>query len=184
MKAAFVCLDLFHVFACVTAELCSVFAIVGISRTFSLPDCKGSISKVSMQNQLGPKLLVSSLTTHDRPVLKWRLRVTGNAAVEFGVVPSSLAVNLAFQQLCCCISFHFISLHFISFLSIPFRSTPFIPLHSLPLHSTPLHSTPCHPTPVHSIPFRSISCGIVTQHAVKMHLKTDNSAQSPCCRLV
>ncbi|KAA6418913.1 MAG: hypothetical protein FRX49_11139 [Trebouxia sp. A1-2] len=63
----------------------------GISRSFSLPDCKGAISKVSMQNQLGPKLLVSSLTTHDRPVLKWRLRVTGNAAVEFGVVPSSLA---------------------------------------------------------------------------------------------
>ncbi len=52
-----------------------------------------------MQNQLGPKLLVSSLTTHDRPVLKWRLRVTGNAAVEFGVVPSSLAVNMAYQQL-------------------------------------------------------------------------------------
>ncbi|DBA82984.1 TPA: hypothetical protein ACH3X1_006761 [Trebouxia sp. C0004] len=52
-----------------------------------------------MQNQLGPKLLVSSLTTHDRPVLKWRLRVTGNAAVEFGVVPSSLAkVHLALHK--------------------------------------------------------------------------------------
>ncbi|KAL0040138.1 hypothetical protein WJX79_008128 [Trebouxia sp. C0005] len=71
----------------------------GISRSFSLPDCKGAISKVSMQNQLGPKLLVSSLTTHDRPVLKWRLRVTGNAAVEFGVVPSSLAkVHLALHK--------------------------------------------------------------------------------------
>ncbi len=56
-----------------------------------------------MQNQLGPKLLVSSLTTQDRPVLKWRLRVTGNAAVEFGVVPSSLAVILA------CSSFAFAS---------------------------------------------------------------------------
>lgn len=119
MKVAFVSVDLFHVFACMTAELCSVSAVVGISRTFSLPDCKGSISKVSMQNQLGPKLLVSSLTTHDRPVLKWRLRVTGNAAVEFGVVPSNLAVNLAYQQLCF-----------------------------------------CNP------------CGIVTQHAVKVHCKS------------
>ena len=153
MKAVFVCLDLFHVFACVTAELCSVFAIVGISRTFSLPDCKGSISKVSMQNQLGPKLLVSSLTTHDRPVLKWRLRVTGNAAVEFGVVPSSLAVNLAFQQLCCCISFHFISLHFIPFHSIPFHSIHSTPLPSTSLHSTSLHSMSPHSSPLHSIPF-------------------------------
>ena len=153
MKAVFVCLDLFHVFACVTAELCSVFAIVGISRTFSLPDCKGSISKVSMQNQLGPKLLVSSLTTHDRPVLKWRLRVTGNAAVEFGVVPSSLAVNLAFQQLCCCISFHFISFHFIPFHSIPFHSIHSTPLPSTSLHSTSLHSMSPHSSPLHSIPF-------------------------------
>jgi len=130
VKVAFVCVGLFSVFAYVTAEICSVSAVVGISRTFSLPDCKGSISKVSMQNQLGPKLLVSSLTTQDRPVLKWRLRVTGNAAVEFGVVPSSLAVNLACQQLFCC-----------------------------------------------------ISCDIVTQHAVKMHIETDSSALSPCCRL-
>ena len=115
MKVAFVCVDLFHVFACMTAELCSVSAVVGISRTFSLPECKGSISKVSMQNQLGPKLLVSSLTTHDRPVLKWRLRVTGNAAVEFGVVPSSLAVILPYQQLCCCISCGIVTQHAVSF---------------------------------------------------------------------
>lgn len=95
VKVAFAWGHLFRVSACMTPELCGVSAVVGISRSFSLPDCKGAISKVSMQNQLGPKLLVSSLTTHDRPVLKWRLRVTGNAAVEFGVVPSSLAVILA-----------------------------------------------------------------------------------------
>lgn len=71
----------------------------GVSTGFSLPDCEGSISTVAMKNQLGPKLLVSSLTTLDRPLLKWRLRVTGNAAVEFGVVPSSLAkVHLALHK--------------------------------------------------------------------------------------
>jgi hypothetical protein len=40
---------------------------------------------------MGPKLLLSSASTADQPVLRWRLRVRGNTAVEFGVVPVALA---------------------------------------------------------------------------------------------
>eukprot|EP00879_Flechtneria_rotunda_P007402 GHRR01007764.1.p1 GENE.GHRR01007764.1~~GHRR01007764.1.p1 ORF type:complete len:418 (+),score=144.06 GHRR01007764.1:797-2050(+) len=36
---------------------------------------------------MGPKLLVSDLSTADQPFLRWRLAVRGNTAVEFGVVP-------------------------------------------------------------------------------------------------
>jgi hypothetical protein len=39
---------------------------------------------------MGPKLLVSDLSTADQPVLRWRLVVRGNTAVEFGVVPMCL----------------------------------------------------------------------------------------------
>lgn len=50
---------------------------------------------VSLQGLLGPKLLVSDRSTFDQPVLRWRFRVTGNRAVEFGVVPSSHVVKAA-----------------------------------------------------------------------------------------
>lgn len=39
---------------------------------------------------MGPKLLLSDISTRDQPVLRWRLRVRGNTAVEFGVVPADL----------------------------------------------------------------------------------------------
>ena len=39
---------------------------------------------------MGPKVLLSDASTADHPVLRWRLRVRGNTAVEFGVVPASL----------------------------------------------------------------------------------------------
>lgn len=39
---------------------------------------------------MGPKLLVSDLSTQDQPILRWRLCVKGNTAVEFGVVPVEL----------------------------------------------------------------------------------------------
>jgi hypothetical protein len=39
---------------------------------------------------MGPKLLVSDFSTADQPVLRWRLVVRGNTAVEFGVVPLCL----------------------------------------------------------------------------------------------
>lgn len=42
---------------------------------------------------MGPKLLVSDLSTADQPVLRWRVVVRGNTAVEFGVVPLSMVVS-------------------------------------------------------------------------------------------
>lgn len=42
---------------------------------------------------MGPKLLLSNIDTGDQPILRWRLRVTGNTAVEFGVIPTNLEAN-------------------------------------------------------------------------------------------
>lgn len=44
---------------------------------------------------MGPKLLVSDLSTAQQPLLRWRMCVRGNTAVEFGVVPLSMQVRLA-----------------------------------------------------------------------------------------
>jgi hypothetical protein len=45
---------------------------------------------------MGPKLLISDLSTADQPILRWRLVVRGNTAVEFGIVPLCLEVRLIF----------------------------------------------------------------------------------------
>lgn len=42
---------------------------------------------------MGPKLLVSDRSTRDQPVLRWQLRVCGNTAVEFGLVPADLQLS-------------------------------------------------------------------------------------------
>jgi len=42
---------------------------------------------------MGPKLLLSDRSTADQPLLRWRLRVTGNTALELGVVPACLEVS-------------------------------------------------------------------------------------------
>ncbi len=42
---------------------------------------------------MGPKLLLSDASTASHPVLRWQLRVRGNTAVEFGVVPVALEVR-------------------------------------------------------------------------------------------
>lgn len=42
---------------------------------------------------MGPKLLVSDVSTAEQAVLRWRMAVRGNTAVEFGVVPLCLAVS-------------------------------------------------------------------------------------------
>ena len=42
---------------------------------------------------MGPKLLLSDRSTADQPAIRWRLRVKGNTAVEFGVVPLGLEVR-------------------------------------------------------------------------------------------
>ena len=51
------------------------------------------ISSVSLPLRLGPRLLVSDWGTFDKPILRWRLRIWGNMAVEFGVVPLSMVVR-------------------------------------------------------------------------------------------
>jgi len=57
---------------------------------------------------MGPKLLLSDVSTEQQPVLRWRLVVRGNTAVEFGVVPANLQVRLplrrAFGRRCHCTS--------------------------------------------------------------------------------
>ena len=42
---------------------------------------------------IGPKMLLSDVTTADVPLLRWRLELRGNNAVEFGTVPVSLQVH-------------------------------------------------------------------------------------------
>lgn len=42
---------------------------------------------------MGPKLLLSDRSTADQPTIRWRLRVKGNTAVEFGVIPATLEVR-------------------------------------------------------------------------------------------
>jgi hypothetical protein len=41
---------------------------------------------------IGPKLLVSDLSTADVALLRWRIEIRGNNAVEFGTIPASLQV--------------------------------------------------------------------------------------------
>eukprot|EP00205_Picochlorum_sp_RCC944_P001641 CAMPEP_0182607824 /NCGR_PEP_ID=MMETSP1330-20130603/2413_1 /TAXON_ID=464278 /ORGANISM="Picochlorum sp., Strain RCC944" /LENGTH=353 /DNA_ID=CAMNT_0024826483 /DNA_START=340 /DNA_END=1401 /DNA_ORIENTATION=+ len=43
--------------------------------------------------EMGPKILLSDVSTADQPILRWRLRVTGNTALELGVVPACLEVS-------------------------------------------------------------------------------------------
>ncbi|GAX82988.1 hypothetical protein CEUSTIGMA_g10415.t1 [Chlamydomonas eustigma] len=42
---------------------------------------------------IGPKLLVSDLSTADVSLLRWRMEIRGNNAVEFGTIPVSLQDN-------------------------------------------------------------------------------------------
>jgi hypothetical protein len=42
---------------------------------------------------MGPKLLLSDASTGQQPLLRWRLVVRGNTAVEFGVVPADMQVR-------------------------------------------------------------------------------------------
>jgi hypothetical protein len=56
---------------------------------FLSPLISGSYLSIKLDG-MGPKLLVSDLSTADQPVLRWRLAVRGNTAVEFGVVPLNM----------------------------------------------------------------------------------------------
>lgn len=55
---------------------------------FSL-DSKNQVSGIKLEG-IGPKLLVSSQSTHDAPFLRWRMQLRGNNAVEFGVIPATM----------------------------------------------------------------------------------------------
>lgn len=57
--------------------------------TFEKGDRASSVKHIKLVG-LGPKMLVSDVSSHQVPRLRWRLRVKGNTAVEFGVVPVSL----------------------------------------------------------------------------------------------
>jgi hypothetical protein len=59
---------------------------------FLPPSSDDSFLHIKLEG-MGPKLLVSDVSTADQPVLRWRLAVRGNTAVEFGVVPLCLEVS-------------------------------------------------------------------------------------------
>lgn len=58
---------------------------------FEKGDRPNSVKHIKLQG-LGPKMLVSDVSSHQKTMLRWRLRVKGNTAVEFGVVPVDLQV--------------------------------------------------------------------------------------------
>lgn len=59
---------------------------------FLPPSSEDSFLHIKLEG-MGPKLLVSDVSTADQPLLRWRLAVRGNTAVEFGVVPLCLEVS-------------------------------------------------------------------------------------------
>lgn len=70
---------------------------MGKELTFSHTLCTGhNLPRVELP-VMGPKLLVSDVSTAQRRVLRWQLRVNGNDAVEFGVVPVGVQVRVASQ---------------------------------------------------------------------------------------
>lgn len=60
------------------------------------PDEKRTRVNLLELTTMGPKLLVSKWSTADQPALRWHMRVMGNTALEFGVVP----VGMEDQQRC------------------------------------------------------------------------------------
>ncbi|KAL4428542.1 hypothetical protein ABPG75_002631 [Micractinium tetrahymenae] len=64
------------------------FSSTGGFRFHFSPD--GSALRSVQLAGMGPKLLVSDVSTAHQPVLRWQLRVCGNTAVEFGVIPAGL----------------------------------------------------------------------------------------------
>ncbi|PSC67152.1 hypothetical protein C2E20_9156 [Micractinium conductrix] len=71
----------------------SVSEDAGFQFTFKRDAATGTPSVASARlTGMGPKLLASDASTADHPVLHWQLRVRGNTAVEFGVIPADLPV--------------------------------------------------------------------------------------------
>lgn len=59
---------------------------------FSTDSADPSVRTIRLEG-IGPKMLVSDFTTADAPLLRWRLELRGNNAVEFGTVPVALQVR-------------------------------------------------------------------------------------------
>jgi hypothetical protein len=57
---------------------------------FVFEDANGNFPARVRLSGMGPKLLISDVSTADQPIIRWRLRVRGNTAAEFGVVPVAL----------------------------------------------------------------------------------------------
>lgn len=56
---------------------------------FSMDPLQCHLTAVKLEG-IGPKMLLSDVTTADVPLLRWRLELKGNNAVEFGTIPVSL----------------------------------------------------------------------------------------------
>eukprot|EP00803_Ostreobium_quekettii_P001219 evm.model.scf_295.2 EVM.evm.TU.scf_295.2 scf_295:15221-17402(+) len=65
--------------------------------TFHRDPSGGAVREINLLG-LGPKMLVSDLSTSQARVLRWRLRVLGNTAVEFGAVPANLQLAVCTLQ--------------------------------------------------------------------------------------
>jgi len=57
---------------------------------FQFHDNKESSTVNIKLEGIGPKLLVSDVTTADVPLMRWRMELKGNNAMEFGVIPECL----------------------------------------------------------------------------------------------
>ena len=68
--------------------------LICLLHTASLPaDAAPTSLQAVRLHGMGPKLLLSDRSTADQPTIRWRLRVKGNTAVEFGVIPIALEVR-------------------------------------------------------------------------------------------
>jgi hypothetical protein len=67
--------------------------------TFTYDSSKQHLKQVALDS-LGPQLLVSDCSTEERSLLRWRVAVRGNTAVEFGVVPVDLQVRCPLHNAC------------------------------------------------------------------------------------
>jgi hypothetical protein len=55
-------------------------------------DDSSRITSIKLEGN-GPKMLLSDTSTADAAILRWRLELKGNNAVEFGTIPVSLQVR-------------------------------------------------------------------------------------------
>ncbi|CAD7697165.1 unnamed protein product [Ostreobium quekettii] len=92
--------------------------------TFNRDPSGSAVKEVKLMG-LGPKMLVSDLSTSEKRVLRWKLRVQGNTAVEFGAVPSFLQKRRKALHKCLAETSNALSVGFCSQITVgsqlPFR---------------------------------------------------------------